>query len=245
MQGDEGAVHAQRGQAVQRGLVKVQAGGGGGDGAGFAGVDGLVAVVVAGVGLVRDVGRQRRGAVRIQQVQHRAGKADVEQFAFAAQHGGVEGVGQAQHHAGAGRLAGPHVRQGAVGVGDAFDQHFDLAACGLVAGQARLDHAGVVEHQQVAGAQQPFQVGEAAVMELAGAVQVQQPAARALGGGRLRDELGRQLVVEVGNGKGLHGISVSGGGCGEGRSKGAGPPAIGAAKKRARPGGRLWGNSLL
>ena len=112
MQRDEGALHAQGVQLVQRGLIEVQAGGGRRDGAGFARVHGLVAGVVAGVGLVRDVGRQRRGAVGVQQVQHRTGKADVEQLALAAQHHGVEGVGQAQPHAGAGRLAGAHVGQG-------------------------------------------------------------------------------------------------------------------------------------
>jgi hypothetical protein len=36
----------------------------------------------------------------------------------------------------------------------AFDQQFELAAGGLLAEQARLDHLRVVEHQQVAGAQQ-------------------------------------------------------------------------------------------
>ncbi|MNL30805.1 hypothetical protein D3C87_1525630 [compost metagenome] len=151
MQGDEGARHAQLGQAVQRGLVEVQAGGGGRDRAGLAGVDRLVAVVVAGVGRMRDVGRQRGGAVRVQQFQHGAGKADVEEFAFAAQHRGLEGVGQAQHHAGPGRLAGAHMGQDAVGFGDAFDQHLYLAAGDLVAGQARLDDARVVEHQQIVG----------------------------------------------------------------------------------------------
>ena len=67
--------------------------------------------------------------------------------------------------------------------------------------QPGLDDAGVVEDQQVAGPQQAGQVGEAPVMQLAGVIQVQQPAAGAFGGGRLGDELGRQLVVEVGNGE--------------------------------------------
>ena len=244
MQRDEGALHAQGVQLVQRGLIEVQAGGGRRDGAGFARVHGLVAGVVAGVGLVRDVGRQRRGAVGVQQVQHRTGKADVEQLALAAQHHGVEGVGQAQPHAGAGRLAGAHVGQGAVGLGDALDQHLDLAAGGLVAVQPGLDDAGVVEDQQVAGPQQAGQVGEAPVMQLAGVIQVQQPAAGAFGGGRLGDELGRQLVVEVGNGErsGHAGIwQERAGGAGRRRAVRHG---IG---REGRPGrtGQAWGNSLL
>ena len=181
----------------------MQAGGGRGHGAGLAGVDRLVALVVAGVGFVRDVGRQRGGAVRVQQVQHGAWEADVEEFAFAAQHGGFEGVGQAQHHARTGRLAGAHMGQDAVGFGDAFDQHLDLAAGDLVAVQPRLDDAGVVEDKQVLRTQQRGQVGELPVVQLARAVQVQQAAAGAFGGGRLGDELGRQFVIEIGDGEGL------------------------------------------
>ena len=123
----------------------------------------------------------------------------------------------------AGRLAGAHVGQGAVGLGDALDQHLDLAAGGLVAVQPGLDDAGVVEDQQVAGPQQAGQVGEAPVMQLAGVIQVQQPAAAAFGGGRLGDELGRQLVVEVGNGErsghaGIWQERAGGAGCRRGRS---------------------------
>jgi hypothetical protein len=45
----------------------------------------------------------------------------------------------------------------------ALDQQFELAAGGLLAEQARLDHLRVVEHQQVAGAQQRRQLAEDAV----------------------------------------------------------------------------------
>ncbi|KAG1435612.1 hypothetical protein G6F57_021045 [Rhizopus arrhizus] len=104
--------------------------------------------------------------------------------------------------------------QDPVGLGDAFDQDLDLAAGDLVARQAGLDDAGVIEDKQVARAQQAGQIGELPVVQLAGAVQVQQAAARAFGGRRLRDEFGRQLVIEIGNGQGLGhaGICLSEGG---------------------------------
>ena len=134
--------------------------------------------------------------------------------------------------------------RGAVGLGDALDQHLDLAAGGLVAVQPGLDDAGVVEDQQVAGPQQAGQVGEAPVMQLAGVIQVQQPAAGAFGGGRLGDELGRQLVVEVGNGE-------RSGHAGIWQERAGGAAAGGAVRhgigREGRPGrtGQAWGNSLL
>src|SRR5690606_16322446 len=72
----------------------------------------------------------------------------------------------------------------------------------LVARQAGLDDPGVVKDQQVAGPQQAGQVGKAQVVQGAGAVKVQQAAARPLRRGSLRDELGGQGVVEVGKGEG-------------------------------------------
>jgi hypothetical protein len=45
--------------------------------------------------------------------------------------------------------------------------------------------------------------GDRAFRALAGGNLLPQAAPRALGGGRLRDELGRQFVVEIGNGEGL------------------------------------------
>ena len=239
MQRDEGALHAQGVQLVQRGLIEVQAGGG--DGAGFARVHGLVAGVVAGVGLVRDVG----GSGVAPWASSRSSTGPEKRMSNSSPSRPSTTASKAsarRSHAGAGRLAGAHVGQGAVGLGDALDQHLDLAAGGLVAVQPGLDDAGVVEDQQVAGPQ-GRSVGEAPVMQLAGVIQVQQPAAAAFGGGRLGDELGRQLVVEVGNGErsGHAGIWQERAG---GAGRGAVRHGIG---REGRPGrtGQAWGNSLL
>ena len=201
VQGDESAAYALRRELIQHGLVEVQAGGGRGHGAGLAGVDGLVAAVVVGLRAVRDVGRQRRGAVGIEQVEHRLGKAQVEEFALAAQHLHVEGAGQAQGRAGAGGFAGAHVGQGPGGLDDAFDQHLDFAAGGFLARQARLDDARVVKDEQVVFADKGGEVWELQVVQLTLAVQVQQAAAAPLGGRVLGDELAGEVVVEVGQGK--------------------------------------------
>ena len=78
--------------------------------------------------------------------------------------------------------------------------HLDLAARFLDAEEARLDHARVVENQQVTGCEQARQVGEAAVAKLA-AANVQQAAAGAFDRRVLGDQFGRQGKVEVVDGQ--------------------------------------------
>jgi len=165
----------------------------------------VVAPHVIGLVGVRDVGRQRHVAVLFEQREHVAGKAQVEQGvlgAAAAQHLGDEavagrGVAEMQRGAGARGLAGADVRPALGGRQHALDQHLDAAAAGLGAEQARLDHAGVVEHHQVAFTQQRRQLAEDAIDERrVGAIE--QARAAAFGGRVLRDQLGRELEVEVG-----------------------------------------------
>ena len=69
-------------------------------------------------------------------------------------------------------------------------QQFDPAARGLARMEPRLDHARVVQHQQVARRDQPWEVGEREVGERVRA-DVQQATAGALRRGRLRDQLAR------------------------------------------------------
>jgi hypothetical protein len=93
-------------------------------------------------------------AVGVQQGQRVGGQAQVEQRPIGAgptQHFGVEGAGQAQPAALARRLAGPQVGQHLVARQQPLDQQLDRTACRLLAEQPRLDDAGVVEDQQVAG----------------------------------------------------------------------------------------------
>ena len=116
----------------------------------------------------------------------------------AAQHFGVEGVGEPQHAARLGRLADAQMRPDLVRARQhPLDQNLDRAAAGLAAEQPRLDDAGVVEDQQVARLQQARQLAEHAVDPRVAAT-VEQARAAALGGGMLGDQLGRQREVEVG-----------------------------------------------
>jgi len=203
-------------EPVEHGLVEMQTGGRRGHGAGLGGVDGLVAGFVLAVGAVRDVGRQGHAAVAFQEFQARGrGSPSSNTFVPAPPDLGLEGaVGQNQSCARAWRLAGAHMRQGAPGLGDAFDQDFDLTAAVLAAAQPGLDDAGVVEDQQVARAQQAGQVDELPVVQAAGAVQVQQPAGVAPFGGMLGDQFGGQFVVELGN---IEGVGHGRSGCRRGR----------------------------
>ena len=103
-----------------------------------------------------------------------------------------------QHAARPRRMARAHLRQRVMGVEHALDQHLDPAAAGLASQQARLDHARVVEHEHVARLHQLRQVAKQPIRQRAAcAVQMQQPARAALRRRKLRDQLGRQFVVEV------------------------------------------------
>jgi hypothetical protein len=103
-----------------------------------------------------------------------------------------------QAAAGFGRFAGAEMDQRPPFVQQTLDQQLDAPAAGLAAVQAGRDHPGVVEHQQVAGAQQFRQVIEPAVAERAGcAVQGQQPAVAAPGRGVLGDQFRRQVEAKI------------------------------------------------
>ena len=68
----------------------------------------------------------------------------------------------------------------------------------FLAAQPSSEHAGVIEDQHVAGAEEVAQVGETPVRHLAGRT-VKHKEAGAIPGacGRLRDKLGRQGKIEV------------------------------------------------
>ena len=157
---------SQRGQ--QR-LVEVQRRGRRGHRAGRAREHGLVAPRVVGVVGVRDVGRQRHVAVALQQRERvaaeGAGGTARRPARPAAEHLGVEGaVGEAQRRCPARRLARAQVRHDLVRAGQhALDQRSTVPPVRLLAEQARLDHLGVVEDQQVAGREQRRQLAEDAV----------------------------------------------------------------------------------
>jgi hypothetical protein len=99
------------------------------------------------------------------------------------------------------RLAGAHLRQRDALIEQALHQHLDLPAAFLAAEQARMQHPGVVHHQEVAGAQPLRQLGNAAIDAIV-AGDNQQAARRTLRQGRLRHQFRRQQVVEIGEGQG-------------------------------------------
>jgi len=78
------------------------------------------------------------------------------------------------------------------------------APLGAVAGaggeETRRQDAGVVENEEVAGLKELREVGEEVVAQgSSGAVEDEHAAGSALGGGVLGDELGGQVVMEVGD----------------------------------------------
>src|SRR2546429_406111 len=63
---------------------------------------------------------------------------------------------------------------------------------------ARRDHSRVVDDHAVARTQELRELGKRAVLErAAGAVDHEEPRGVTGGGGRLRDRIGRQLVIEI------------------------------------------------
>ncbi len=109
-------------------------------------------------------------------------EADFKQRAVAAEHGGGKAGVEPQRSARFGRLAGVEMDQRPPLVQQPLHQDFEPPAAGLVAEQPGRNYPGIVEHQQIAGTQQIWQVAEQAVAKLAGgAGQGQQPAVAAPG----------------------------------------------------------------
>lgn len=148
------------------------------------------------------VRRQGQLAVTLEEVDQilRPREAQQEECALARHHADFQRALQQQPAAGPGRMAGTDLRQRLVAPDGTLYQHFDPAAAVLDAMQPGMQDARVVEHQQVAGAQQVGQIGEAPVLP-AVAVHDQQPAGGALGQRELGDQLRRQVVIEIGEGQ--------------------------------------------
>ena len=82
-------------------------------------------------------------------------------------------------------------------VGRADEKQLDLAAAFLAHQQAGREDPGIVEHQHVAGLQVAAQLVEARMLDRAGlAVDHLQPRLVAARQRLLRNQLGRQIVVE-------------------------------------------------
>ncbi|MNO47024.1 hypothetical protein D3C76_373240 [compost metagenome] len=182
VQGHEGPLHALGGNLLQQRLVEVQAGRGRCDRTGTLGVDGLVALTVGALVGAVDIGRQRHVPDAFEQWQHLFGEAQLEQRFVARDHFGLATAIDENLRTHLGRLAGAHVGQYPVAVQHAFDQHFQLAAGGFLAEQARRDNPGIVEYHQVARAQIVEQIGELLMYQgAARPIEDQQTATMALG----------------------------------------------------------------
>src|SRR5688572_10965637 len=79
-----------------------------------------------------------------------------------------------------------------------LEQKLDAPTRRLVPDDTRRQHTRVVEHEQIAGAEQRRQVGEQPILDTArGTVEHEQAARAPLPERRLRDQLRRKFVVEV------------------------------------------------
>ena len=183
-----------RNRAQQR-RVEVQARRGGGNRPGMFPVHGLIALLVLGVRRARDVRRQRRGAVGVEEFQHAGREPQQVELAATLQHG--HGLTVHQERAlGMQGLADTHLAERGVGGLDALDQDLGPATGVLDRAQPRLDHAGVVDDEQVVRAQQIDDLPKAPVHDGV-AVQFQQPTVRAPRQRPPGDEMFRQAVGEV------------------------------------------------
>ena len=116
-------------------------------------------------------------------------------------------------------LAHPHVRRHLVAGQHTFNQQLQLAAGGFFAKQAGVDDLGVVEHQQITGAQQLGQIVKNAVYRR-GTGAVQQTRAAALGCRVLGNQVLRQNEIEIAEGEGAASTWVGGRRGGRGSSGG-------------------------
>ena len=166
---------------------------------GCAGIHGLVAGFVGTGRRARDVRRQRDRGVSGEVVGKRchAGEAQPEESVVAPDDGRLDGARKDDRLPRTGGVAGTDLEEALVEAQHPLQQELNPAAGGLGADEPRLHDPGVVQHQEVAGAEQARQVAEAAIGEhLAG--EVQEPAVGALGRRRLGDPVRRQFEVEVG-----------------------------------------------
>ena len=198
-------------QAGQHGLIEMQPGGRRGDRAGLTREHGLVALQVAGVGVPVDVRRQRHFTELEQQFLQRLRGFEMqpEKTFVAPQHHRMAAIGQFDPAALFRCLADAELDGGLMRAGDPLDQDLHRAAGALAPVQPRRQHAGVVEHQQIAGPQEVGQLTEHAVLpRLRRHIQQQQPARRTLGQWHLRDQFGRQFKIEIGFLQGTQGQQV-------------------------------------
>ncbi|MNN62139.1 hypothetical protein D3C81_1774200 [compost metagenome] len=144
-----------------------------------------------------DIRRQRQAAVRFDQLEDIVRELQFVKFTGALADDHVESIGQANTHANRWRLGSTDLCVYIALVNHALDQHLDFAAGFLDAKEARLQHARVIEYQQIARCQQANNIGKVAISHLAG-TDLQQARGAAFGQRGLRNQILRQFEIEIG-----------------------------------------------
>ena len=145
-------------------FVEVQTGRRRGDRAGLARIDRLIARRIVRFCRPRDVRRQRHRAVLFEVRQRIGAELQLEQIVAATDVVSLHAAGQRYRHVAAQRFARVRMREDAASFEHALEQDLHLPACGLAADDARRNYARIVEHEQVAGAQQRRQIREAQIV---------------------------------------------------------------------------------
>ncbi len=204
VEGDRRATDAGGFELVEELGGEVESGGGGGDGAGADGVDGLVVLDIGGCGCVAvDVGGEWCLADALEEVEGllRWYGADGPFAAVESLDGFEAGIGVAL--AGelfAGLEAGGGAEHDAPGVVVVLveEEGFDAAAGGALAEEAGGDDAGVVEDEAIVGMEVLADIVEGAVVDLSGvAVEDEEAGAVAWLDRVLGDAFGGEVVLEL------------------------------------------------
>ena len=151
------------------------------------GVNSLVALGVGSAVGVRDVRRQWHAALPFEDREHVVVEPQLEEVVAPAFDNRFDTRIEHKPAAAGWLVAGAYQRQRERRFQHALHQHFDLAAARLAAEKPRLDHARVVEDEQVIAIEQFNDVAEVTVGE-APVGNVQQAARGAIGQRMLRDQ---------------------------------------------------------
>ncbi len=146
-----------------------------------------------------DVGWQRHRAMLLEDGVHVGGEGDSVQIALTSLHCHADAVSHQKLGAGGRRMARADERKRLARGLRALDEDLDLAAGALLPRQPRLDDARVVQDQGVARTHELGEILERQVAQGAARIEVQQAAGGAYRGRMLGDELGRQVVIELGD----------------------------------------------
>ena len=191
--------HAVRPQSIEHRSVEMEARSGRSDGPRVAGVDRLVALAVGGSRCTPDVRRQRHLAMPFEvDVERRVRvEAKPNETPIALLHDRTRASIEEEPAARLGRMTGRELHPRFVGRDDPLEQQLDPASGLAPTVQPRTDHLRVVEHDEITRREQPGQVRESAIGD-SRARDVHQAAFGTLRSRCLRDQLRRQVVIEIG-----------------------------------------------